>query len=76
MKSQTLLDGTAGKKGGNSGYWAPSNAEEDDKQQGIRDKKFEGYSNLKGSHDMQQKKTQRQTVSFKPVNLNPGPDVG
>lgn len=44
-----------GKKsaGSASGYWAPSNAGEDDKQGGIRDKKFEGYSNLKGSHEMQ-----------------------
>lgn len=60
---EQLVDGTVGKKGGNSGYWAASNADEDDKQHGIRDKKFEGYSNLKGAHDTQQKKTQRQTVS-------------
>ena len=46
------LDGTVGKKSGNSGHWAPSNAGEDDRQPGIRDKKFEGYSNLKGSHEM------------------------
>lgn len=55
-----LLDGSVGKKSGNaSGYWAASNVDEDEKQPGIRDKKFEGYSNLKGSHEMQQKKTQR-----------------
>ena len=55
----SFLDGSVGKKGSNSGYWAPSNADEDEKQGGIRDKKYEGYSNLKGSHEMQQKKTQR-----------------
>lgn len=50
------MGGGTGKKGQ---YWAPSNAGEDDNQAAIRDKKFEGYSNLKGSHEMQQKKTQR-----------------
>lgn len=51
------IDGTLGKKAGGSGHYAPSNADEDDRQPGIRDKKFEGYSNLKGSHEMQQKRT-------------------
>ena len=61
-RSSKDIYGTAGgsKKGGKGEYWAGSHAEEDEKQPGIRDKKFEGYSNLKGSHEMQQKKTQRQ----------------
>lgn len=59
MRNDHELDGTVGKKSANSGHWAPSNAGEDDRQPGIRDKKFEGYSNLKGSHEQQQKKTQR-----------------
>lgn len=51
-----------GKKsaGSGSGYFAPSNAGEDDRHGAIRDKKFEGYSNLKGSHEMQQKRTHKQ----------------
>ena len=56
MSNDQQLDGTVGKKSAN---FAPSNAGEDDRQPGIRDKKFEGYSNLKGSHEQQQKKTQR-----------------
>jgi len=48
--------GSIGKKSGGQ-YWAPSNADEDDRQPGIRDKKYEGYSNLKGSHEQMQKKT-------------------
>jgi hypothetical protein len=42
-----------GKKSGKSDFFAGSNADEDEKQAGIRDKKYEGYSNLKGSHEMQ-----------------------
>jgi len=49
--------------------WAPSNADEDANQPGIRDKKFEGYSNLKGSHEMQQKRTQRQAENHTAKNL-------
>ena len=47
------IDGSVGKKSGAaaSGYWAPSNADESEKG-GVRDKKFEGYSNLKGSHEL------------------------
>ena len=33
--------------------------DEEEKQPGIRDKKYEGYSNLKGSHEMQQKKSMK-----------------
>jgi hypothetical protein len=56
----SFIDGSVGKKQDNKGqYWAPSNADEDDKQPGFRDKKYEGYSNLKGSHEQQQKKTQK-----------------
>jgi hypothetical protein len=43
--------------GKKSGTYAPSNADEDPNQPGFRDKKFEGYSNLKGSHEQQQKRT-------------------
>jgi len=32
--------------------FAGSHADEDDRQPGIRDKKVEGYSNLKGKHEM------------------------
>lgn len=52
------IHGTAGRKSGS--YWASSNADEEEKQSGIRDKKYEGYSNLKGSHEQMQKKTLRQ----------------
>eukprot|EP00347_Sterkiella_histriomuscorum_P023278 403335260 len=41
-------------------YWASSNIDEEEKQPGLRDKKYEGYSNLKASHEQQQKKTLRQ----------------
>jgi hypothetical protein len=66
--SSPLLDGSVGKKSGaaNSGYWAPSNADESGPP---RDKKFEGYSNLKGSHEMQQKKTQKQAENQIAKNL-------
>ncbi len=64
-----MIDGSVGKKGSGSGHWAPSNADEDEKQPGLRDKKFEGYSNLKGSHEMQQKKTQRQAENQLAKNL-------
>jgi len=55
-----------GKKSG-AGYWAP-NADESEKG-GPRDKKFEGYSNLKGSHELQQKKTQKQADNQTAKNL-------
>ncbi|MFS8159996.1 MAG: hypothetical protein ACMG6E_07260 [Candidatus Roizmanbacteria bacterium] len=52
------LDGSIGKKGNSNGqYWASSNNDEDERQHGVRDKKYEGYSNLKGSHEQMQKKT-------------------
>ena len=54
--SNPYIVGTAGKKGGASGHWAPSNADEDANQPGLRDKKFEGYSNLKGGSDPTAKK--------------------
>ena len=52
-----------GKKSGAaaSGYWAP-NADESEKG-GPRDKKFEGYSNLKGSHELEKKRGNRQKDS-------------
>ena len=52
MNQSTFIDGSLGKKGGSQGsYWAASNVDEDEKQPGLRDKKYEGYSNLKGSHE-------------------------
>lgn len=54
------IDGTVGKKSNaGGGYWQSSNADEDEKQPGHRDKKYEGYSNLKGTHEMHEKKTKR-----------------
>ncbi len=32
-------------------YWASSAADEEEKQPGLRDKKYEGFSNLKGAHE-------------------------
>lgn len=46
-----IVGSTTKKKTGASQYWASSQADEEDKQSGIRDKKYEGYSNLKGSHE-------------------------
>lgn len=46
-------DGSIGKKDATGGYWAS------DGGPGAVDKKFEGYSNLKGAHESQQRKTQR-----------------
>jgi hypothetical protein len=39
--------------------YAPSNYGEEETG-AIRDRKYEGYSNLKGAHEQMQKKTQRQ----------------
>ena len=49
-----VLDGSIGKKDHSSGYWAS-----EDGGPGARDKKFEGYSNLKAGIEKEQKKTQR-----------------
>jgi len=46
-----FLDGSSSQRKGNNGYWAPSAADEEERQPGLRDKKYEGYSNLKGAHD-------------------------
>ncbi len=46
-----FLVGSSTKKKGNAGYWASSNVDEEEKQPGLRDKKYEGYSNLKGTHE-------------------------
>lgn len=54
------LDGSIGKRQGSANYWASSAVDEEEKQPGIRDKKYEGFSNLKGSHEQLQKKTLRQ----------------
>lgn len=61
MNFNQIIDGSLGKKQTSvaGGTWAPSNIDEEEKQPGLRDKKFEGYSNLKGSHEQMQKKTQR-----------------
>lgn len=56
------IDGSSSKRQdgkGSNPHWASSQIDEEEKQPGVRDKKFEGYSNLKGSHEQQQKKTQR-----------------
>lgn len=47
---KTLLDGSSAKRKGGA-YWASSNVDEEEKQPGLRDKKYEGYSNLKGTHE-------------------------
>eukprot|EP00347_Sterkiella_histriomuscorum_P000015 403377510 len=52
-----IYGSSAKRKGG--AYWASSNIDEEEKQPGLRDKKYEGYSNLKGTHEQAQKKTQR-----------------
>ena len=54
------LDGSSMKKRpSQTGYWASSNADEEEKQPGLRDKKYEGYSNLRGAHDQLYKKSLR-----------------
>lgn len=45
---------------GSGPMFAASNADEEEKVGAIRDKKYEGYSNLKGTHEQAQKKTLRQ----------------
>jgi len=49
--SQKDIYGSSSQRKGNNGYWAPSAADEEERQPGLRDKKYEGYSNLKGAHD-------------------------
>ncbi|CDW78218.1 UNKNOWN [Stylonychia lemnae] len=59
----------SGKRQSVSGYWASSNVDEEEKQPGLRDKKYEGYSNLKGSHEQLQKKSMRKQENQLAKNL-------
>ena len=55
---RSSISGKAGRKGKTGGKDVVFESQD----QGARDKKFEGYSNLKGTHEQQQKRLQRKAA--------------
>jgi hypothetical protein len=50
-KISHIVGSASAKNKGQSKYWASSAVDEEEKQAGFRDKKYEGFSNLKGTHE-------------------------